>query len=127
MTISPHRRQQVTSLASLLLLSVQPALPVLAQPQNVESRPRLARPRRGAASTSAWSKIDHDLALLWLKNLKAFTDQLDDCTYKGRFSNLDAVPDVCNAAFFGASDVLAGRPEDGLLTLLLRRLEIVTR
>jgi hypothetical protein len=47
-------------------------------------------------SVSVWT--DQKVASEWRKNLKNLTDQLDDCTYKGRFSNRNAVPDECNGA-----------------------------
>jgi len=58
---------------------------------------------------------DQKVASEWLKDFKNLTDQLDDCTYKGRFSNQDAVPDACNGAYIAASNLLSN---DGLLTFL---------
>jgi hypothetical protein len=80
-------------------------------------QPLAQRQRIDASAPAAWSKGDHDLASAWLDNLKTFTDQLDDCTYKGRFSNLDSVPDRCNGAYFGALNLLAGHQDDGLLNV----------
>jgi hypothetical protein len=105
---SPDKRTQLTPLVGLLLLCLHAGCPALARPQNVASSP----------SAPAWTKDDHELASQWLKTLDDLTDRLDDCTYKGLFSNADAVPDACHAAYVEAPEALAGRPGDGLLLFL---------
>ncbi len=93
-------------LAIPVFLLLAPSLS-LAQPLNVQK-----------PVTADWTKGDHDLALLWRNNLKAAADRLDECTSSGRFANLDAVPDRCTSAYFGALDMLNARPEAGLLRFL---------
>jgi hypothetical protein len=72
--------------------------------------------QRQAVSQSATSpNPGSGMASVWLKNLKNQADKLDDCTYKGRFSSKDAVPDECNGAYLAARDL---RSNDGLLSFL---------
>jgi hypothetical protein len=78
-------------------------------------------PSQGEAVTKPVSsaKPEPDIFALnaspWVEQLKDLRDQLDDCTYKGRFSNKNAVPDECNWAYVTASSMGSN---NGLLLLL---------
>ena len=95
-----------------IILFLQPPGLALAQAQDLESA---SRQKPG----SALSQSDHNLALIVENNLKDAADRLDDCTSKGRFANLDAVPDVCNAAYSGAINMLNDHTEMGIPSTLL--------
>jgi hypothetical protein len=74
-------------------------------------------PAEAGKPTLLWTDEDHKLALIWINNLKASASTVDDCIAAGSFSNVDAVPDVCNGAYVGGNGMLSNSD----LSMFLRR------
>jgi hypothetical protein len=74
-------------------------------------------PAEAGKPTLLWTDDDHKLALSWIDNLKASASTVDDCIAAGSFSNVDAVPDVCNGAYVGGNGMLSNSD----LSMFLRR------
>jgi hypothetical protein len=65
----------------------------------------------------SWTDGDHKLALVWIDSLKTPAATVDDCIAPGKFSNVDAVPDVCSGAYVRGNGLLS----DNDLSMFLRR------